>query len=151
MKIGVAADHRGYNCKCEIIKYLETKYEVLDLGTDSTERTDYPIYGFKLGEAVRYKKVDFGIAICGSAIGISVACNKVKGIRCGKINNVEEAIHARENDYVNVIAISGEERLSENIKMIDAFLNSKEKEEDPVYLKRIKQIEQYERDETYDS
>ena len=91
MKIGIASDHRGYDTKEKLKKHFRDKYEIIDYGTDSKERTDYPIYGIKLGEKVRDKEVDYGIAICGSAIGISIACNKVKGVRCGKVNSKEEA------------------------------------------------------------
>jgi len=146
MKIGIASDHRGFETKEKLKEYLKTKYEIIDYGTNSKERTDYPIYGIKLGEKVRDKEVEYGIAICGSAIGISIACNKVKGVRCGKINTPEEAIHAKANDYVNVIAISGEEELETNIKIIEAFLNTKENTQDPIYLKRIQQITRYEND-----
>ena len=146
MKIGIASDHRGYETKERLKKYFENKYEIIDYGTNSTERTDYPIYGIKLGEKVRDKEVEYGIAICGSAIGISIACNKVKGIRCGKVNTVKEAIHAKVNDHVNVIAISGEEKLRKNIKIIEAFLKSKENTTDPIYEERINQITRYEND-----
>ena len=146
MKIGIASDHRGFETKEKLKEYLKTKYEIIDYGTNSKERTDYPIYGIKLGEKVRDKEVEYGIAICGSAIGISITCNKVKGIRCGKINTPEEAIHAKANDYVNVIAISGEDELETNIKIIEAFLNTKENTQDPIYLKRIQQITRYEND-----
>lgn len=146
MKIGIASDHRGYETKEKIKEYFKNKYQIIDYGTSSTERTDYPIYGIKLGEKVRDKEVEYGIAICGSAIGISIACNKVKGIRCGKINTIKEAIHAKKNDHVNIIAISGEEKLKKNIKIIESFLNEKENTEDPVYEKRIQQITRYEND-----
>ena len=146
MKIGIASDHRGYETKEKIKEYFKNKYEIIDYGTNSKERTDYPIYGIKLGEKVRDKEVEYGIAICGSAIGISIACNKVKGVRCGKINTIEEAIHGKANDYINVIAISGDSPLEENIKIVETFLNTKENTIDPVYLKRIKQIEDYEND-----
>lgn len=144
MKIGISSDHRGYTTKQKLIEYLKEKYEIIDYGTDSTERVDYPIYGIKLGEHVAKNDVEYGIAICGSAIGISIACNKVKGIRCGKINTKEEAIHAKENDFVNVIALSGEEDLNKNKEIIDAFLNAKENTSDSAYLRRIKEIEDYE-------
>ena len=146
MKIGIASDHKGYKTKEKLKKYFENKYEIIDYGTNSEERTDYPIYGIKLGEKVRDKEVEYGIAICGSAIGISIACNKVKGIRCGKINTVKEAIHAKTHDHVNVIAISGEEKLRKNIKIIEAFLDSKEITEDPIYKQRIDEITRYEND-----
>lgn len=146
MKIGIAADHRGYETKEKIKEYFKNIYEIIDYGTNSKERVDYPKYGIILGEKVALKEVDYGIAICGSAIGISIACNKVKGIRCGKINTVQEAIHAKQNDYVNIIALSGETQLEENIRIIEAFLNAKENTTDPVYLERINQITNYEND-----
>lgn len=147
MKIGIASDHRGYNTKQILTEYLKNKrYNVVDYGTYSSDRTDYTKYGFILGEKVSNKEVDLGIAICGSAIGISVACNKVKGIRCGKVNTIQEAIHGREKDFINIIAISGENDIELNKKIVDAFLESKENLIDPVYKKRIEQIEEYEND-----
>ena len=144
MKIGIASDHRGYETKERLKEYFKDKYEIIDYGTNSKDRVDYPIYGIKLGEKVRDNEVEYGIAICGSAIGISIACNKVKKIRCGKVNTKEEAIHAKTNDHVNIIAISGEMSIEKNIEIIEAFLNSKENYEDETYLNRIKQIESYE-------
>ena len=145
MRIGIANDHRGYETKQKLTDYLISKgYDVINYGTDSTDRVDYTTYGFKIGEKVASAEVDYGIAICGSAIGISIACNKVKGVRCGKINNVEEAIHGKERDFVNVIALSGTTPIEENIKIVDAFLSSKENYVDTVYKKRIEQIEEYE-------
>ena len=146
MKIGISSDHRGYKTKEKLKEYLKDKYEIIDYGTHSEERVDYPKYGIILGEKVRDKMVDYGIAICGSAIGISIACNKVKGIRCGKINTKEEAIHAKTNDFVNIIALSGEAPLKDNIEIIEAFLNAKENRNDPVYQERINQIIRYEND-----
>ena len=76
MKIGIANDHRGLHMKQVLTKYLTNKgYDVINYGTDTEERVDYPKYGFILGEKVSKKEVDYGIAICGSAIGISIACN----------------------------------------------------------------------------
>ena len=146
MKIGIASDHRGYKTKEKLKEFFKNKIELVDYGTNSEERVDYPKYGIILGEKVRDKEVEYGIAICGSAIGISIACNKVKGIRCGKINTKEEAIHAKTNDYVNVIALSGEAPLETNIEIIEAFINAEENTLDPVYQERINQISRYEND-----
>ena len=147
MNIGIASDHRGYETKQILTKYLMDKgYNVINYGTDSKERVDYTKYGFILGEAVAKGEVHYGIAICGSAIGISIACNKVKGIRCGKINSIEEAIHAKEKDFVNIIAISGESDIELNKKIVDAYLTAKENLEDPVYKNRINKIKEYEND-----
>lgn len=147
MKIGIANDHRGVELKQELTKYLTSKgYDVVNYGTDTTDRVDYTKYGFLIGEKVATKEVDLGIAICGSAIGISIACNKVKGVRCGKVNTPDEAIHGKERDFINVIALSGMSPIEENIKIIDAFLSAEENMIDPVYKKRIEQIEEYEND-----
>lgn len=147
MKIGIANDHRGIETKHKLTKYLTDKgYTVVNYGVNQEGRVDYTTYGFILGEAVAKNEVDYGIAICGSAIGISIACNKVKGVRCGKINSVDEAIHGKERDFVNVIALSGTTDIEENIKIVDAFLDAEENMEDPVYKNRIQQIIEYEND-----
>ena len=147
MKIGIANDHRGIETKQKLTKYLTDKgYTVVNYGTNQEGRVDYTTYGFILGEAVARQEVDYGIAICGSAIGISIACNKVKGVRCGKVNSVDEAIHGRERDFVNVIALSGNTDIEENIKIVDAFLSAEENMEDPVYRNRVEQIIEYEYD-----
>ena len=147
MKIGIANDHRGVETKQKLTKYLTDKgYNVVNYGTNQAGRVDYTTYGFIIGEKVASHEVDYGIAICGSAIGISIACNKVKGVRCGKVNNAEEAIHGKERDFINVIAISGMAPIEENIKIVDAFLSAKENTIDPVYKARIDQIVEYEND-----
>lgn len=147
MKIGIANDHRGVETKQKLTEYLINKgYNVINYGTDTEERVDYTTYGFIIGEKVASKEVDYGIAICGSAIGISIACNKVKGVRCGKVNNVEEAIHGKERDFINVVALSGMAPIEDNIAIVDAFLEAKENMVDPVYKKRIDQIVEYEND-----
>ena len=147
MKIGIANDHRGIETKQKVTEFLTSKgYTVVNYGTNQEGRVDYTTYGFILGEAVAEKQVDYGIAICGSAIGISIACNKVKGVRCGKVDSVDEAIHGKERDFVNVIAISGTTPIEENIKIVEAFLNAEENMIDPVYKNRIDQIIEYEND-----
>jgi len=145
MKIGISSDHRGFETKQILTNFLkELGYDVVDYGTNSTERVDYTKYGFLLGEAIQRNDVDYGVAICGSAVGISIACNKVKGVRCGKINTVEEAIHAKENDFVNVIALSGNLSIELNKEILVAYLNSKENTIDPAYKRRVDQIIEYE-------
>ena len=88
MKIAIASDHGGFALKEQVKAHLtERNLEVLDLGTHSEESVDYPAYGKACGEAVVSGEADLGIVVCGTGIGISIACNKVKGVRCGKINN----------------------------------------------------------------
>ena len=147
MKIAIANDHNGVELKQKLTEYLTNKgYDIINCGTDTKDRVDYPKYGILVGEKVANKEVDFGIVICGSAIGISIACNKVKGIRCGKVDSIDEAIHGRERDFVNVIALSGTTTIEENIKIVDAFLEAEENMEDPVYKNRVDQIVEYEND-----
>jgi len=124
-RIGIASDHRGYKLKQKLTKYLTKKgYTVIDLGTDGKASVDYPVYGFKLGIAVADIDVDKGIAICGSGIGISIACNKIKGVRCAKVDNVKEVKYARKDNDANVIAISGDMLTFRAKDIVDAFLNT---------------------------
>ena len=143
MKIALASDHRGYKLKQELIEYLKTKYEIIDLGTNSEESTDFPKYGILLGESIQKKEADLGIAICGTGIGISIAANKVKGIMCAKINNEEEAKLAKDHNNANIIALSGKIPLEKAKKMIETFINSTPNQETK-YQRRINQILEYE-------
>ena len=108
MKIAIASDHGGYQLKEEIKKYLEGRnIEVVDLGTNSEESVDYPIYGKVCGEAVMAGKADRGIVCCGTGIGISIAANKVKGIRCALCTDVHMAEMSRKHNDSNVLALGG--------------------------------------------
>ena len=143
MKIAIASDHRGYKLKQEIIENLQKEYQILDLGTNSEESVDFPKYGIALGEVIKNKKADLGIAICGTGIGISIAVNKVKGVMCAKISNIEEAKLAKEHNNANVIALSGKTPKEEALKMIEEFLKSVPNKEEK-YQRRINQIKEYE-------
>ena len=108
MKIAIASDHGGFELKENIKKYLaEREIEVLDLGTDSEASVDYPIYGKACGEAVAEGKADRGIVCCGTGIGISIAANKVEGIRCSLCNDVTMAKLTRQHNDSNVLALGG--------------------------------------------
>lgn len=144
MKIGIASDHRGYGLKQKLIKYLKNKnYEIIDYGTNSIENVDYTKYGFLLGEKVASHEVDYGIAICGSGIGISIACNKVKGIRCAKVNSVEDAYLTRKDNNANIIALSGNLSKFKAKNIVNTFFKTEFSNTDR-YIARIKQIEDYE-------
>ena len=126
MKIGICSDHRGYYMKRILVEYLEHEgYEMEDYGTDSTESADFPEYASILGRNVIKKKVDRGIAICGTGIGMSIALNKIKGIYCAKVNNINETVLCRQHNDANVIAISADldEELAKEIA--DKFLETK--------------------------
>ena len=88
------------------------------------ESVDFPKYAFKLGEAITKKKVDVGIAICGTGIGMSIALNKVKGVYCAKISNISEAVLCRSHNDANAIAISADTDEEQAKSMIDKFLTT---------------------------
>ena len=126
MKIAVACDHGGYDLKEMVIGFLESmEHTVEDLGTYSRESVDYPEYGYKCGEAVASGRVQAGIVICGTGIGISIAANKVKGVRCALCTSVKMAELSRQHNDANMLALGG--RLTEPVlalQIVDAWLNT---------------------------
>jgi len=125
MKIGIASDHGGYGLKKELIfKLKDMGYEILDCGTYDEERTDYPIYAFKVCEKVISKDIDFGIAICKTGIGMSIACNKVDGILAAKIDSKSDARLAKEHNGANVITFSANKTTNEALEMIKEFIEA---------------------------
>lgn len=125
MKVGIANDHHGIEINKNLTKYLESLgYNVVNYGPETTDSVDYPIYAFKLGEAVAHKEVDFGIVICNSGIGVSIACNKVKGVRCAKVNDEWEAKMTRLDNDANVIAVGSRLPIEELQKIIKTFLET---------------------------
>lgn len=144
MKIAIANDHRGYKLKTKLIKYLTKKgHEIINVGADSESSVDYPTYAFLLGDQVATGECELGIAICGSGIGISIACNKVKGIRCAKLNNVKEAKYSRIDNDANIMAISGSMPYFRVLDIVDTFINTKHLMIDR-HDKRINMITEYE-------
>ncbi len=143
MKLGFASDHRGYKLKEYLIDYFKDKYEIVDYGTNSEESVDYPDYAFKLGEAVVRKDVDFGVAICGSGIGISIACNKVDGIRCAKVSSEEEAMYTRNDNNSNIVAFGENTSKEEAIKIINKFIETDFSNLEK-HQRRINKISKYE-------
>ena len=143
MKIGIANDHRGVNLKKKIMNYLHEKnISCVDYGTDTEDSCDYVDYAVKLSDAVKDRKVDLGILICGTGIGMSIAANKVDGIRCARVVNSDEARLSREHNMANMMAI-GEN--TENVyDVVDAFINTKESTEER-HLRRVNKIMDIER------
>ena len=125
-RIAIGSDHAGFSVKETIRKYLESAgYSVSDLGTFSEESVDYPDYGKAVAERVVSKQADLGIAVCGSGIGISIAANKVPGIRAALAHDVNTARLAREHNDANVLALGGRIVTSEAaIEMVQVFLNT---------------------------
>lgn len=142
--IGIASDHGGYKLKEYLKKELEKiNYQIIDYGTNIEESVDYPLYAFKLGEAIKEKGIDKGILICTTGIGISIAANKVKGVRCAKVETVHEAEMSRLHNDANVIALRGD---NENaLEIVKKFLETDFLNEER-HIRRINQIKDYEND-----
>jgi ribose 5-phosphate isomerase B len=125
-RIVIGSDHAGFLVKETIRKYLEAAgYSVDDQGTSSEESVDYPDYGKAVGERVASKQADLGIAVCGSGIGISIAANKVPGIRAALAHDVMTARLAREHNDANVLALGGRVVTGDTaIEMVQTFLTT---------------------------
>ena len=142
MKIAIGNDHTAIELKNIIREFVEGKgYEVIDLGTNSTESCDYPIYGEKVGRAVADGQADLGIAICGTGVGISLAANKVKGIRCALCSDTVSARLTREHNDANMLAM-GAGIVGANLALgiVDTFLNTPFSGEQK-HVRRVKAIE----------
>lgn len=143
MKIGFASDHRGYKLKNELINRLKDQYEVEDYGTHTEDSTDYPYYAFKLTDHVLKNDVDFGVAICGTGIGISIACNKVKGIRCAKVDSIEDVVATRNDNDSNIIAFGEKMPVEKALELVKTFVETPASEEEK-HIRRRKMIKDYE-------
>ncbi len=145
MKIGIACDHNGMKLKSEIINYLKSiNYDIIDYGPKILNpQDDYPDYAFKLGEAIKEKKVEYGILICGTGIGMSIACNKVKGVRCAKVNTIKETKLTRIDNNANVIAFSKDLNFEKIKRIIEVFLTTPFSSEER-HHRRVEKITKYE-------
>ena len=126
MKISLGSDHAGYTVKEEIKKYLTSKgYEVLDVGTNSTESCDYPIFAKAAAKLVSEGTAKYGVLVCSSGEGIMMTANKVKGVRCGLAYNDDVARLIRQHNNANMIAFGANfMKLEDIIKRIDIFLST---------------------------
>jgi len=126
MKIAIGNDHTALEMKLEIKAYLESKgHEIINMGTDSGESSDYPVYGEKAALAVTSGEADLGIVICGTGVGISIAANKVRGIRAVVCSEPYSAMLSRQHNDSNMLAFGARVVGPEMAKMIvDAWLDT---------------------------
>jgi ribose 5-phosphate isomerase B len=124
MKIAIASDHAGFRLK-EVLKKHFSEHEFIDVGTYSEDSCDYPDYAILIGEKINSKEAEFGIVICGTGIGISIAANKMKGIRAALCFNEFMADMSRRHNNANVLAL-GAKVLDEDlaIRITDIWLKS---------------------------
>lgn len=144
MIIGIANDHKGYKLKLEIIKYLKSlDFNIKNYGTDNEESTDYPKYAFMIGEAINKEEIDLGILICHTGIGMSIAANKIKNIRCARVETKEEAFLTRSHNNSNIIALRDSLDIEEVKKIIKTFIETPFSNEER-HIRRIEMIKEYE-------
>ncbi|WP_345955849.1 RpiB/LacA/LacB family sugar-phosphate isomerase [Mucilaginibacter sp. PAMB04168] len=128
MKIGIAADHAGYEQKQKLVQQLtDMGYDITDYGANTYEPTDdYPDVIIPLGMALLHKEVDRGIAVCGSGVGVSVAANKIPGVRAALITESYSAHQGVEHDDMNLLCVGGRVIGPMLIwEIVQAFLNAK--------------------------
>ena len=144
MKIAIGSDHAAYEFKMLIMDYITSKgHQVQDFGTHSLERVDYCDYGFIVGEAVASGEFDRGVITCGTGVGISIAANKVKSIRCVVCSEPYSAKLSREHNDTNILSLGARVVGIEVAKMIvDEWLNTAF--EGGRHAERIKKISNYE-------
>lgn len=145
MKIAIATDHNGVKEKALIIKEFENLYEIIDLSPNNAPIDDYPTYAFSVANYVKNNENTLGILLCGTGIGMSIAANKVKGIRCAHVSNVNEAKLAKFHNNANIIAMSYKNDINEIIKCINMFIITEFAQEER-HVRRINMITEYERD-----
>lgn len=140
MKIAIGCDHGGFQLKTEIINYLnDNGYEVKDFGTYSEDSCDYADYAIQVAEAVASKEFEKGILICGTGIGISIAANKVPGIRAALCSDTFSAHATREHNDANILAM-GQRVVGTGLALdiVKAFLEAQF--EGDRHIKRIEKI-----------
>lgn len=140
--IALGCDHGGFELKQEIKKYLEEKgIEYKDFGCDSIESVDYPEYARKVANAIVSKECEKGILVCGTGIGISIAANKVKGIRAAVCHDCFSAEATRLHNDANILCMGGRViGVGHAIKVVDTFLHT-EFSNDERHIRRISLIE----------
>lgn len=126
MKIGIGSDHGGVNHKAAIIKHLqENGYQTVDYGTEQAAAVDYPDIAQKVCEAYQNEEFDLGILVCGTGIGMSIAANKVKGIRAAHVTDCYSARMCREHNNAQILCLG--ERITGvdlALEIVDAFLKA---------------------------
>lgn len=139
--IGIASDHAGFTVKQQLLAYIKTLgYQVTDYGTFENESTDYPDYAHIIGNKVKEGEIEQGILICKTGIGMSIACNKIKGIRCAKVDNEEEAKLSKEHNNSNVLAVSSLKDIEQLKNIVRIYLETKFSF-DERHLRRLEKIE----------
>ena len=146
MIISIGCDHWGVDLKLFLINCFKRSGILINNygpNTEDTPKVDYVDMAIKVGEDIKHNKADFGILICKTGIGMSIAANKVKAVRCAKVSNTDEARLCREHNNANVLALSADISQNEALEIVKLFLNTKFSGEER-HKERIKKISNYE-------
>lgn len=137
-KLIIGSDHAGYETKNFLLKELSDRFDIEDVGSFNGEKCDYPIIAKELSEKVLANKDSFGILVCGTGIGMSIAANKFHGIRCANVTCKEFAKLAKEHNNANVLSLSGRfVSNDENLEIVNTYLDAEFEER---HLTRIKMM-----------
>ena len=144
-KVVIGSDHAGFKMKERIKEKLGKTYDFLDMGTDSEEPVDYPVYAARVAEMVAGDPDLMGVVVCGSGIGVTIVANKVPGIRAALAYSENVARLAREHNNANIVATAGREETMDNpVKVVKAFLETKFSNGER-HARRLKMITKIER------
>ena len=138
MKIAIATDHNGVEQKKEIINLIP-EVTFIDKSPINNPTDDYPDFALEVSKSVVNKEADLGVLLCGTGIGMSIAANKVKGIRCAHCSSVKQAHLAKEHNNANIIALSYEEEVPTLVEMIKEFINTTPSTEER-HVRRVNKI-----------
>jgi len=143
LRIALGSDHRGFGLKEKLKSWLASRgHRVLDLGTDSTGSSDYPDFAFRVAEAVAARRAQRGILLCGTGIGMSIAANKVRGVRAALCLDPRMARMSRRHNHANVLCLAADGLSPDRAKRImDAWLGSEA--EAGRHRRRVRKIDSY--------
>ena len=141
MRIFIASDHNGHELRKKIMDNLK-EYEFVSSTLEESATDDYPLFAFDVCKQMN-KEEDYAVLICGTGIGISIAANKVKGVRCAKVNGLDEVILAKQHNHANAIAFSAKTTLNDAISYINALVNTAIDDSER-HVRRVNEIIKYE-------
>ena len=145
MSIYIASDHRGVELKNYLMEELSKQYNVVTSDYENSEEDDYPDFAFDVCTKMS-KEEDYGVLICGNGIGISIAANKVKGIRCARVLTEDDAIKAKQHNHANVISLPADMDKTYAMDTILSFIKTENAKEDR-HVRRVNKIIAYENGE----
>ena len=146
MKLFITSDHNGVSLVEYLYNELKKDHDIEKVDLPNDPNDDYPKFAFKLGQLVNDNPGSFGIILCGTGVGVSIACNKVKGIRCARVSNVDDALMCRLHNNCNIIALGSNYTNNEALKLVSTFINTECLNEER-HIRRIKEIIDYENGE----